>query len=96
MHLLYTQCKPSHSSVLRQVLNHQYRMHPDIAAFPAAEFYENALLNGEAVKAGTVRAWHDHPVGSLSDLALPYQMCAVCGGHTWSNPVWVSFLMRKE
>ena len=64
MHLLSTKCKPSHSSALRQVLNHQYRMHPDIAAFPAAEFYENALLNGEAVKAGTVRAWHDHPVRS--------------------------------
>ena len=59
-------------SVPRQVLNHQYRMHPDIAAFPAAEFYENALLNGEAVKAGTTRAWHDHPVGASSLLRLRY------------------------
>ncbi len=45
-----------------QVLNQQYRMHPDIAAFPAAEFYANALLNGEAVASGTARPWHDHHV----------------------------------
>ena len=67
--------------MLQQVLNHQYRMHPDIAAFPAAEFYANALLNGEAVKAGTARAWHDHPVRPcmLFQTAM-YLEPAVCGG----------------
>lgn len=80
MHLLCIKRKPSLFNVLPQVLNHQYRMHPDIAAFPAAEFYENALLNGEAVKAGTMRAWHDHPVRSLPKLALPNILCALSAG----------------
>ncbi|KAK9842012.1 hypothetical protein WJX81_004236 [Elliptochloris bilobata] len=55
-----------------QVLNQQYRMHPDIAAFPAAEFYDNALLNGEAVQTGTTRSWHDHPCfGPLAFYDVP-------------------------
>lgn len=37
-------------------------MHPDISAFPAAEFYAGQLLDGEEVRRGTARAWHDHRV----------------------------------
>jgi len=34
------------------MLNTQYRMHPDIAEFPAEEFYNFALLNGTVDSGG--------------------------------------------
>jgi senataxin len=43
------------------VLKTQYRMHPDIRAFPSREFYDDTLEDGPAVGAATSRAWHAHP-----------------------------------
>ncbi|GFR51045.1 hypothetical protein Agub_g13209, partial [Astrephomene gubernaculifera] len=44
-----------------RVLDTQYRMHPDIAAFPSSEFYSGRLLNGEGVLEETRQPWHSQP-----------------------------------
>lgn len=41
------------------VLDVQYRMHPEISAFPSREFYEGRLKDGEGVAAQTSRPWHE-------------------------------------
>ena len=43
------------------VLRTQYRMHPEIRAFPSREFYAEALEDGPGVAVATARAWHSHP-----------------------------------
>jgi senataxin len=43
------------------VLKTQYRMHPEIRAFPSREFYAEALEDGPGVAAATSREWHAHP-----------------------------------
>ena len=40
------------------VLRTQYRMHPDIRAFPSSEFYAEALEDGPDVAALSTRHWH--------------------------------------
>jgi len=42
-----------------RVLNEQYRMHPEISAFPSLEFYQGNLLDGEGVEDRTKRDWHE-------------------------------------
>lgn len=44
------------------VLDVQYRMHPDIASFPSQEFYEGKLKNGPTVLKDTQRPWHVNKV----------------------------------
>jgi hypothetical protein len=55
-------------------------MHPDISAFPAAEFYAGQLLDGAEVRRGAARAWHDHRVCPYhpypSSIALLYNNLA--------------------
>ncbi|XP_074282276.1 putative helicase MAGATAMA 3 [Silene latifolia] len=42
------------------MLKTQYRMHPEIRAFPSREFYEDALEDGEDVEDETARPWHNY------------------------------------
>ena len=42
------------------VLKTQYRMHPEIRAFPSSQFYEEALEDGPDVAEKTKREWHAH------------------------------------
>ncbi|MES1922931.1 hypothetical protein MHBO_004460, partial [Bonamia ostreae] len=46
----------------KQLLNVQYRMHPEIAKFPSEQFYENKLLNGANVmKTDYKKSFHSNP-----------------------------------
>jgi DNA polymerase III delta prime subunit len=50
-----------------QLLSLQYRMHPDISAFPSAHFYSSKLLNGPNVAFENTRPWH----GQFNNLLGP-------------------------
>ncbi|KAJ2400605.1 DEAD-box type RNA helicase [Coemansia sp. RSA 2559] len=41
-------------------LNIQYRMHPEISAFPSRQFYESRLLDGPDMAANRHAPWHDN------------------------------------
>ncbi|KAK6461483.1 DEAD-box type RNA helicase [Scheffersomyces coipomensis] len=57
------------------LLDVQYRMHPDISAFPSREFYNSKLLDGEGMSEKNERPWHkDAPL-------LPYQIFNIIGAH---------------
>jgi len=43
------------------MLDTQYRMHPDICSFPSQQFYKNCLKNGPNVSTETYREWHKFP-----------------------------------
>lgn len=43
------------------VLTTQYRMHPDIRAFPSDAFYAGALRDGPGMDAAAARPWHASP-----------------------------------
>jgi len=43
------------------MLDTQYRMHPQIATFPSAQFYNSSLKNGPNVVDETKRDWHSFP-----------------------------------
>jgi senataxin len=69
------------------VLKTQYRMHPEIRAFPSREFYAEALEDGPAVAAATSRPWHAHPaLGPFTfwDVAGE-EMRPEGGGGSWMN-----------
>ena len=40
------------------LLDVQYRMHPQISAFPSAQFYQSRLKDGEGMAAKNERPWH--------------------------------------
>lgn len=49
------------------VLDTQYRMHPDISAFPSLTFYSGNLKDGPGVAENTARAWHADKASILCD-----------------------------
>jgi superfamily I DNA and/or RNA helicase len=50
------------SGVLPMImLDTQYRMHPEISAFPIEKFYNNSLKNGTVLPDGTVRRGLEAP-----------------------------------
>lgn len=55
------------------LLSVQYRMHPEISAFPSAYYYQGRLLNGPTVVLETGKPWHS--VGVLG----PYRFFDVPG-----------------
>ncbi|KAF1348692.1 SEN1 N terminal-domain-containing protein [Delphinella strobiligena] len=57
------------------LLDTQYRMHPDISAFPSASFYGGKLLDGDDMAGLRRRPWHS------SDLLAPYRFYDVEGKH---------------
>lgn len=55
------------------LLDTQYRMHPEISAFPSAEFYERKLYDGDDMGRLRLQPWHESKVFS------PYQFFDVEG-----------------
>ncbi|KAK4049281.1 hypothetical protein OIV83_004218 [Microbotryomycetes sp. JL201] len=69
------------------LLSIQYRMHPNISAFPSAAFYDSRLKDGPDMARITAQPWHDN------SLFPPYAFYHVADGkeisgrhHSWSNP----------
>ena len=58
-----------------QLLSLQYRMHPDISAFPSSYFYGGRLANGPNVMTENVRPWH----GSFNNLLGPFRFIDIPG-----------------
>lgn len=66
------------------LLNTQFRMHPQIAEFPSAEFYKGKLINGPDMALKTKKPWHEIQSSSWKpDHTLqPYMFFAVHGAHS--------------
>ncbi|KAK4047450.1 hypothetical protein OIO90_006196 [Microbotryomycetes sp. JL221] len=69
------------------LLNTQYRMHPNISAFPSAAFYDSRLQDGPDMDKITAQPWH------ANNLFPPYVFYHVSDGkevvgrhHSLSNP----------
>ncbi|KAG0038349.1 DEAD-box type RNA helicase [Podila clonocystis] len=70
------------------LLSIQYRMHPDISAFPSREFYKSLLKDGPDMAGKTFAEWHRNPIWS------PYRFFDVHEGrekiglsHSQHNPI---------
>ncbi|ORZ10330.1 AAA domain-domain-containing protein [Lobosporangium transversale] len=70
------------------LLSIQYRMHPDISAFPSREFYKALLKDGPGMAEKTRAEWHRNP------LTPPYRFFDVYQGqeqiglsHSQHNPI---------
>lgn len=57
------------------LLDTQYRMHPEISAFPSEAFYESRLLDGPDMASKRARPWHG------TELLSPYRFFDVQGQH---------------
>ncbi|OJJ38146.1 hypothetical protein ASPWEDRAFT_24112 [Aspergillus wentii DTO 134E9] len=57
------------------LLDTQYRMHPEISAFPSAAFYDGKLQDGPNMDKLRIRPWHQ------SELLSPYRFFDVQGLH---------------
>ncbi|GAA5930688.1 hypothetical protein JCM10213_000782 [Rhodosporidiobolus nylandii] len=68
------------------LLSIQYRMHPNISAFPSAAFYNSRLTDGPEMDKKTIQPWH------ANALFPPYCFYHVDGHemagrhHSWTNP----------
>ena len=58
-----------------QLLSLQYRMHPDISAFPSSYFYGGRLANGPNVLQENARPWH----GMSNELFGPFRFFDIPG-----------------
>ncbi|KAJ1549890.1 DEAD-box type RNA helicase, partial [Nowakowskiella sp. JEL0078] len=69
-----------------QLLNIQYRMHPEISRLPSLLFYDSKLENAPGLIESCRASWHDHPILS------PYRLFDVDGreqqgsSHSIFNP----------
>ena len=71
------------------LLDTQYRMHPEISAFPSSAFYDKKLLDGPDMLSLRHKPWHK------SDLLGPYRFFDVAGQHK-AAPRGHSLINRSE
>ncbi|OLN96534.1 Helicase SEN1 [Colletotrichum chlorophyti] len=72
---LFVRMQQNHPDYVH-LLDRQYRMHPEISAFPSAEFYEGKLVDGEDMSALRRQPWH------ASSLLGPYRFFDVEGSQS--------------
>lgn len=53
-----------------QMLDTQYRMHPDICEFPSLQFYNGNIKTGEGVLAQTTKKWHKDKASHAASLCI--------------------------
>jgi senataxin len=76
------------------VLKTQYRMHPQIRAFPSAEFYEEALVDGPNVLEATSRHWHAHAgLGAFTFWDVPGTESLAPGSMSFINTAEAAFVV---
>ena len=76
------------------VLKTQYRMHPQIRAFPSAEFYAEALVDGPNVLEATTRHWHSHPgLGAFTFWDVPGTEALAPGSMSFINAGEAAFVV---
>ncbi|OAE31740.1 hypothetical protein AXG93_4874s1030 [Marchantia polymorpha subsp. ruderalis] len=77
-----------------QMLNTQYRMHPQIREFPSKEFYHEALVDGDEVELQTTRPWHEHRCfGPFAFLDIAGQESQPPGSGSWVNQDEADFVL---
>lgn len=74
-----------------QVLDTQYRMHPDICRFPSDQFYDGGVKTGEGVEAATKRPWHAQKVSRCVHVTtdVTHSPIALSLAHLWQISVLV-------
>ncbi|GAB7346709.1 hypothetical protein MBLNU459_g1824t4 [Dothideomycetes sp. NU459] len=75
---LFVRMQNNHPNAVH-LLDTQYRMHPDISAFPSATFYEGRLLDGDNMATLREQPWHS------SEILAPYRFFDVQGQHQVSK-----------
>lgn len=71
---LFVRMQSNHPDEIH-LLDTQYRMHPEISAFPSATFYDGRLLDGPDMAKLRSQPWHE------SKLLGPYRFFDVRGSH---------------
>ncbi|KAK6202328.1 DEAD-box type RNA helicase [Scheffersomyces amazonensis] len=71
---LFVRIQQNHPNSI-YLLDVQYRMHPNISAFPSREFYNSKLHDGEGMLEKNNRPWHEIPQLSA------YQLFNISGKH---------------
>ena len=91
---LFARMEKNHSKDVH-LLDTQYRMHPEISAFPSREFYESRLKDGAGMAKIRARPWHN------SSILGPYRFFDVQGmhqsapkGHSLANIAEVQIAMQ--
>ncbi|KAH8968929.1 hypothetical protein BDL97_02G009000 [Sphagnum fallax] len=76
------------------LLNTQYRMHPEIREFPSREFYESALEDGAEVHTLTKRPWHEHRCfGPFAFFDVDGTETQPAGSGSWVNKDEAEFVL---
>ncbi|KAL3678344.1 hypothetical protein R1sor_021300 [Riccia sorocarpa] len=77
-----------------QMLNTQYRMHPQIREFPSKEFYHEALVDGPDIEQQTARPWHEYRCfGPFAFLDIAGQESQPPGSGSWVNQDEAEFVL---
>lgn len=77
-----------------QMLNTQYRMHPQISVFPSNEFYCGNLEDGDMLEKQTARSWHMYRCfGPFCFFDIDGMESRPSGSGSWVNEDEVDFIV---
>ncbi|KAF2762403.1 hypothetical protein EJ05DRAFT_533967 [Pseudovirgaria hyperparasitica] len=91
---LFVRMQGNHPDAVH-LLDTQYRMHPEISAFPSASFYDGRLLDGADMASLRKRPWHDNPIlGPYRFFDVKGQHSAAPKGHSLINIEEINFALQ--